>query len=80
MPSKKVTRRAVSIRGLIHQRVRKYCAAKGIAVSKYMEDLILADLQQKKWPEETLLEPRPRAERFSDDLWPTEGVGGIVSF
>jgi hypothetical protein len=84
MPSKKITRRAVSIKGLIHQRARKYCAATGIPVSRYMEQLLEADLARKQWPVETQLEPRPHAEReeaaANSRTESSLGVGGIVSF
>lgn len=58
MPSKKVTRRSVSLKGLTFQRMQKYCYEAGVPVSGYLEELIRADLEHKGRPQETVLEPR----------------------
>jgi len=55
------TRRSISIRGLSHQRLAKYCEDTGQSVSGYLERLIQADMAEKGRPAETVLRPKPRA-------------------
>lgn len=57
--AKRQTRRAISVKGLTYQRLQKYCEARGRSVSGYLEEIIKKDLDDKGWPEETTLEPRP---------------------
>lgn len=57
------SRRSFSIRGLIHQRMRKHCEAGGTKITNYIEDLITNDLDAKGVPVETVLEPRKTKRR-----------------
>jgi hypothetical protein len=57
--AKRQTRRALSVKGLTYQRVKKHCDAKGISVSGFVEEIVNARLDALGCPKETVLEPRP---------------------
>lgn len=62
--AKRQTRRAISVKGLTYQRLKKHCEEKGISVSGFVEKIIAERLDSLGVPEETVLEPRPpRPER-----------------
>lgn len=57
--AKRQTRRAISVKGLTYQRLKKHCDEKGISVSGFVEEIIARRLDSLGVPEETVLEPRP---------------------
>ena len=57
--AKRQTRRSVSMKGLTYQRVRKYCDAHGVSISKFVEDLINERLDALGVPQETVLDSTP---------------------
>jgi hypothetical protein len=57
--AKRQTRRAISVKGLTYQRIKKHCDAEGISVSGFVEDLVTAKLDALGVPQETVLVPRP---------------------
>ena len=59
--AKRQTRRAISVKGLTYQRLKKHCDAKGISVAGFVEELVAEKLDALEVPEETVLEPRPRS-------------------
>lgn len=54
---KRQTRRAISLKGLTYQRLKKFCDAEGLACSGYLEELINDALDRKGCPRETVLKP-----------------------
>lgn len=61
--AKRQTRRAISVKGLTYQRLKKHCEENKVSISGYVEGLITAKLDSLGVPEETVLEPRPRPSR-----------------
>lgn len=57
--AKKQTRRAISVRGLTYQRVKKHCEKRGMTVGGWIEDLVNKKLDKLGVAEETVLEPKP---------------------
>ena len=60
MARKKNSRRAISVKGLTYQRLKKYCEGKGRSLSGFLEEIIAERLDKLGVPEETELEERPR--------------------
>ena len=57
--AKRQTRRAISVKGLTYQRVKKYCEENGDSISGFVEKVVNERLDKLGWPEETELKPRP---------------------
>lgn len=58
--AKKQTRRAISVKGLTYQRLKKHCDENDLTVSGYVEDLVNKKLDELGVAEETVLEPKPK--------------------
>lgn len=56
--AKRQTRRAISVKGLTYQRVKKYCEENDESISGFVEKVVKERLDQLGWPDETKLEPR----------------------
>lgn len=74
MPSKKTTRRSVSLKGSTFRRIYKYCAETGISVSGYLEELIRIDMETKGRPVES--PPKKEPSLIPDPEWGS----GVVNF
>ena len=57
--AKKQTRRAISVKGLTYQRLKKHCDEKDMTISGYVEELVNKKLDELGVAEETVLEPKP---------------------
>lgn len=59
--AKRQTRRAISVKGLTYQRVKKYCDDTDQSISGFVEKIVKEKLDKLGWPEETVLEAKPSA-------------------
>jgi hypothetical protein len=66
MPRKQ-TRRAISVKGLTYQRLKKHCDKEDKSISGFVEDLVAAKLDALGVPQETVLEPRPVRQKSMGD-------------
>lgn len=57
------TRRAISVKGLTYQRVKKHCDERGQSISSFVEELIAKKMEELGIPEETVLKPRPSSSK-----------------
>lgn len=56
--ARRQTRRAISVKGLTYQRLKKFCDANGVSVSGWLEQIIHNKLDALGAPQETILIPR----------------------
>ena len=56
---KTTTRRSVSIRGITYQRLKNYCASKGISISGFLEEIIADKMEKAGQAVPTAVEPKP---------------------
>jgi len=66
--AKRQTRRAISVKGLTYQRLKKHCDANGKSVAGFVEELVALKLDALGVPEETVLEPREHKSRPPADF------------
>ena len=71
---KKQTRRSVSMRGLLYQRIRSYCDAHGLTVSGYIDGLVSAAMDEAGEPEQHVLNRYYRSKRLKDEGPAASGV------
>jgi len=57
--AKKQTRRAISVKGLTYQRIKKHCEGKDLTISGWVEAIVNKKLDELGVAEETILEPKP---------------------
>jgi hypothetical protein len=73
MPSKRQTRKSVSLKGLTYQRVIAYCKAHDRSVAGFIDELIQTRLDAEKWPKETVLRPTTAPESKPRSLLGPDG-------
>ena len=74
--AKRQTRRAISVKGLTYQRLKKYCdthnetCAKDdrLSIAGFVEELVLKKLDALGVPEETVLVSRPSKSRVPEEI------------
>jgi len=78
---KKSTRRSVSIRGLVHQRLMSYCAQEGRSLSGLVEQLSTAYLDRQGQPGENILRDRVwTSPKSGPKPEITKKIGGVITF
>lgn len=80
--ARKQTRRALSVKGLTYQRLKKYCDAKGMSVSGFVEEIVHERLDELGVPVEAVLEPRPlpRPEKKAGEISLGDFKGSTFTF
>ncbi len=58
MPRKKHNRRAISMRGIVWQRLRNYCRENNLSMASVMEKLITEHLDALGYPVPDYVEPK----------------------
>lgn len=54
-------RKSISIKGLVYQRLKDYCDAKGVSVSGFLEEIIHARMDERNVPVPTSVDvPEPK--------------------
>lgn len=68
MGKKVTTRRSISVKGLTYQRIKKYCDARGLSVSGWIEDLIEAKMLEEGIPKEFVLAPKNPQKSIPEEI------------
>ena len=76
---KRQTRRSISIRGLSYQRLQDYCEQEGRTISGWLEDVISERMAAVRFPEPTVLRPRPASKRVKAEDLPSFFHSGITT-
>lgn len=77
--AKRQTRRSISIRGILYQRLQDHCEAEGRSISGWLEETIAEKLDAAKVPVPTVLRPRPTKERVKASDLPNFFHSGITT-
>jgi len=81
--SKQQTRCAISLRGIVYERLRQHCEATGQPLSAFLEDVIAESLDAKGVPPATTGKtktPKPPAPTNAANGTDDTSGGGIVQF
>lgn len=62
MPRKKHNRRAISVRGIVWQRLRNYCRENDVSMSSMVERLVTEYLDAQGYPVPEYVEPKKSVE------------------